>query len=161
MCFYFLFKEKLLKCCDTWHLLKSGLCCLVWFERTVKVGEGPRSSQVLAEMHAIPFTLCIQEPKQKCCFFTGLFDLYSHSSLFLPCCPYCSDGYKPMRQKNQRAATVPQSSQLKLWEGSEKEETLMLISESSRHLHLSDFLILLLWFEIIWIFQPSCCAASP
>lgn len=68
MCFYFLFKEKLLKCCDTWHLLKSGLCCLVWFERTVKVGEGPRSSQVLAEMHAIPFALCIQEPKQNAVF---------------------------------------------------------------------------------------------
>lgn len=68
MCFYFLFKEKLLKCCDTWRLLKSGLCCLVWFERTVKVGEGPRSSQVLAEMHAIPFALCIQEPKQNAVF---------------------------------------------------------------------------------------------
>lgn len=38
--FLLLFKEKLLKCCDTWHLVKSALRCLVWFERAVKVFSG-------------------------------------------------------------------------------------------------------------------------
>lgn len=146
-----------------WHValteIRAVLLGVVWED--CKSGGRPKELSGSRRDACYTFRSLHTGTKTKCCFFTGLFDLYSHSSLFLPCCPYCSDGYKPMRQKNQRAATVPQSSQLNLWEGSEKEETLMLISESSRHLHLSDFLILLLWFEIIWIFQPSCCAASP
>lgn len=66
--FLLAFKEKTPKHCDTWHLLKSGMCCLVWLGGAVEVGEGLRSSQVLVEVPA-PSARFIQKPEQKCCAF--------------------------------------------------------------------------------------------
>lgn len=83
-----------------WHValteIRAVLLGVVWED--CKSGGRPKELSGSRRDACYTFRSLHTGTKTKCCFFTGLFDLYSHSSLFLPCCPYCSDGYKPMRQ---------------------------------------------------------------